>query len=142
MLCVSDQGNEVNEKECSTGASPQGSEECNMGPCVTNWYFTDWSNTVSNSQRQEKRNITALNSNPLHDIALCPSVFGAVWPRGAEEGVGVSDSRRGERGRWRRGLYWGQTSRDEGLQRGSLFGDNHVVQQPLDTGRTLGMKNE
>lgn len=47
MLCVSDQGNEVNEKECSTGASPQGSEECNMGPCVTNWYFTDWSNTCS-----------------------------------------------------------------------------------------------
>ncbi|XP_033957715.1 LOW QUALITY PROTEIN: ADAMTS-like protein 4 [Pseudochaenichthys georgianus] len=47
VLCVSDQGNEVNEKECSTGASPQGSEECNMGPCVTNWYFTDWSNTCS-----------------------------------------------------------------------------------------------
>ncbi|KAK5862231.1 hypothetical protein PBY51_017649 [Eleginops maclovinus] len=45
--CISDQGNEVNEKECSSRARPQGSEECNMGPCVTNWYFTDWSNTCS-----------------------------------------------------------------------------------------------
>ncbi|XP_031709035.1 thrombospondin type-1 domain-containing protein 4 isoform X1 [Anarrhichthys ocellatus] len=45
--CLSDQGSVVNEKECNSGARPQGSEECNMGPCVTNWYFTVWSNTCS-----------------------------------------------------------------------------------------------
>ncbi|XP_074509641.1 thrombospondin type-1 domain-containing protein 4 [Sebastes fasciatus] len=45
--CLSDQGSVVNEKECNTRVRPQGSEECNMGPCVTNWYFTGWSNTCS-----------------------------------------------------------------------------------------------
>lgn len=49
VRCVSDQGDVVNEKECSSRARPQGSEECNMGPCVTNWYFTDWLKTVSNA---------------------------------------------------------------------------------------------
>ncbi|XP_074539403.1 thrombospondin type-1 domain-containing protein 4 isoform X1 [Halichoeres trimaculatus] len=47
VSCVSDQGAIVNDKECNTRARPQGSEECNMGPCVTNWYFTGWSNTCS-----------------------------------------------------------------------------------------------
>ncbi|XP_028437274.1 thrombospondin type-1 domain-containing protein 4 isoform X1 [Perca flavescens] len=47
VRCISDQGSVVNEKECNSRARPQGSEECNMGPCVTNWYFTDWSNTCS-----------------------------------------------------------------------------------------------
>ncbi|XP_073341029.1 thrombospondin type-1 domain-containing protein 4 [Pagrus major] len=47
VRCLSDQGNIVNDKECSSRARPQGSEECNMGPCVTNWYFTNWSNTCS-----------------------------------------------------------------------------------------------
>uniref|UniRef100_A0A8C7Z2Y3 PLAC domain-containing protein n=1 Tax=Oryzias sinensis TaxID=183150 RepID=A0A8C7Z2Y3_9TELE len=47
VRCVSDQGGVVNDNECNSRVRPQGSEECNMGPCVTNWYFTDWSNTCS-----------------------------------------------------------------------------------------------
>uniref|UniRef100_A0A7N8XH57 ADAMTS-like 4 n=1 Tax=Mastacembelus armatus TaxID=205130 RepID=A0A7N8XH57_9TELE len=47
VRCVSDQGSVVNDKECNSRLRPQGSEECNMGPCVTNWYFTDWSKTCS-----------------------------------------------------------------------------------------------
>ncbi|CAL8247271.1 unnamed protein product [Lota lota] len=47
VRCVSDHGNEVHEKECNSRLRPQGSEDCNMGPCVTNWYFTSWSNTCS-----------------------------------------------------------------------------------------------
>ncbi|CAJ1062342.1 thrombospondin type-1 domain-containing protein 4 [Xyrichtys novacula] len=47
VRCVSDQGAVVNDKECNSRARPQGSEECNMGPCVTNWYFTGWSSTCS-----------------------------------------------------------------------------------------------
>lgn len=47
MRCVTDQGSVVNDVECGSRAKPQGSEECNMGPCVTNWYFTSWSRSVS-----------------------------------------------------------------------------------------------
>uniref|UniRef100_A0A8D3BK65 PLAC domain-containing protein n=1 Tax=Scophthalmus maximus TaxID=52904 RepID=A0A8D3BK65_SCOMX len=47
VRCVSDQGSVVNDKECNSRLRPQGSEECNMGPCVTNWYFTGWSSTCS-----------------------------------------------------------------------------------------------
>lgn len=47
VRCVSDEGSVVNEKECNSRFRPQGTEECNMGPCVTNWYSTDWSNTCS-----------------------------------------------------------------------------------------------
>ena len=47
VRCVSDHGNEVHEKECHSRLRPEGSEDCNMGPCVTNWYFTGWANTVS-----------------------------------------------------------------------------------------------
>ncbi|XP_017537303.1 thrombospondin type-1 domain-containing protein 4 isoform X1 [Pygocentrus nattereri] len=47
VRCVSDYGNEVNEGECNARLRPQGSEDCHMGPCVTNWYFTDWTNTCS-----------------------------------------------------------------------------------------------
>ncbi|XP_026227157.1 thrombospondin type-1 domain-containing protein 4 [Anabas testudineus] len=47
VRCVSDEGSAVNEKECNSRARPHGTEECNMGPCVTNWYFTDWSKTCS-----------------------------------------------------------------------------------------------
>uniref|UniRef100_A0A3P8UUM0 PLAC domain-containing protein n=1 Tax=Cynoglossus semilaevis TaxID=244447 RepID=A0A3P8UUM0_CYNSE len=47
VRCVTDQGSVVNDVECSSRLRPQGSEECNMGPCVTNWYFTGWSNTCS-----------------------------------------------------------------------------------------------
>lgn len=109
MRCVSDQGSIVNDKECNSGARPQGSEECNMGPCVTNWYFTDWSNTVSNAhtQKRRKKHSLHLTANPQHDLPLCPSVFSTVWPWGAEERGGVSDSRRDQRGRRRRGLCWG-----------------------------------
>ncbi|XP_066539583.1 thrombospondin type-1 domain-containing protein 4 [Hoplias malabaricus] len=47
VRCVSNHGNEVSEGECNARLRPQGSEDCNMGPCVTNWYFTDWTNTCS-----------------------------------------------------------------------------------------------
>ncbi|XP_064803633.1 thrombospondin type-1 domain-containing protein 4-like isoform X2 [Oncorhynchus masou masou] len=47
VRCVSDHGSVVNDKECNARLRPQGSEDCHMGPCVTNWYFTGWSNTCS-----------------------------------------------------------------------------------------------
>ncbi len=52
VRCVSDHGNTVNDRECSDSdrLRPQRTEDCHMGPCVTNWYFTDWTNTVSSEQ--------------------------------------------------------------------------------------------
>ncbi|KAK7886027.1 hypothetical protein WMY93_025648 [Mugilogobius chulae] len=47
VRCVSEEGSEVNDRECNSRLKPQGSEECNMGPCVTNWYFSDWSQACS-----------------------------------------------------------------------------------------------
>lgn len=65
------------------------------------------------------------------------SVFGPVWPRGAEEGGAVSEARRGG-GRGRRGrLCGGQAGGDEGVQQGVVRAHHHVVQQPLDPGRRV-----
>ncbi|XP_033836930.1 thrombospondin type-1 domain-containing protein 4 [Periophthalmus magnuspinnatus] len=47
VRCVSEEGGVVNDKECNSRHKPQGSEECNMGPCVTNWYFSNWSQSCS-----------------------------------------------------------------------------------------------
>lgn len=47
VRCVSNHGNTVNDRECNDRLRPQRTEDCHMGPCVTNWYFTDWTNTVS-----------------------------------------------------------------------------------------------
>ncbi|XP_062394083.1 ADAMTS-like protein 4 isoform X2 [Sardina pilchardus] len=47
VRCVSNQGDIVSDGECNVRLRPQGSEDCHMGPCVTNWYFTDWTNTCS-----------------------------------------------------------------------------------------------
>ncbi|KAI1885902.1 hypothetical protein AGOR_G00208540 [Albula goreensis] len=47
VRCVSDHGNVVNDRECNSRLRPQGSEDCHMGPCVTNWYFTDWTHVCS-----------------------------------------------------------------------------------------------
>lgn len=103
MRCVSDQGSEVNEKECNSRLRPQGSEECNMGPCVTNWYFTDWSNTVSEyTCVPRKRQIQyAHNGHPPHDLhSQCSAQCGPGVQRrevvcltrgGVREGEGGGD---------------------------------------------------
>lgn len=67
VRCVSEQGGVVSDNECNSRLRPQGSEECNMGPCVTNWYFTDWSNTVSNTHTQKG---TSSSCDPQHDLPL------------------------------------------------------------------------
>lgn len=131
MRCITDQGSVVNDIECNSRARPQGSEECNMGPCVTNWYFTSWSKAVSET------GLTDVWSSGSGARLIPPfwlSVFGAVRPRGAEERRGVPDPRGGEGGRRRRRVCWGETSGDESLQRGSVRGHDRVVQQRLDTG--------
>lgn len=69
VRCVSDQGSTVNDIECNSGLRPQGSEECNMGPCVTNWYFSDWSNTCSAQcgPGVQKREVVCLTKGGVRD---------------------------------------------------------------------------
>ncbi|XP_028823974.1 ADAMTS-like protein 4 isoform X1 [Denticeps clupeoides] len=47
VRCVGDQGNVVNDGECNARLRPAGTEDCHMGPCVTNWYFGDWTSSCS-----------------------------------------------------------------------------------------------
>ncbi|KAL2084717.1 hypothetical protein ACEWY4_020235 [Coilia grayii] len=47
VRCVSNHGDVMSDGECNVRLRPQRSEDCHMGPCVTNWYFTDWTNTCS-----------------------------------------------------------------------------------------------
>lgn len=69
IRCVSEEGSVVNEKECNSRQRPQGSEECNMGPCVTNWYFTDWSHTCSAQcgPGVQKREVVCLTRNDIKE---------------------------------------------------------------------------
>lgn len=107
MRCVSDQGNIVNDKECNSRARPQGSEECNMGPCVTNWYFTDWSSSVSpGTHRDGESGLFTLTLDTIFHFVLS-AVLGAVWPRGAEEGGAVPHPGGSQRGGRRRRLCRG-----------------------------------
>ncbi|KAG1925972.1 thrombospondin type-1 domain-containing protein [Pimephales promelas] len=47
VRCVSNHGSTMSDRECNDRLRPQRTEDCHMGPCVTNWYFTDWTNTCS-----------------------------------------------------------------------------------------------
>lgn len=67
MRCITDQGSVVNDVECNSRARPQGSEECNMGPCVTNWYFTSWSKAVSGA------GVRTSSSSPAGAVGGSPS---------------------------------------------------------------------
>uniref|UniRef100_A0A3B5MRI5 PLAC domain-containing protein n=1 Tax=Xiphophorus couchianus TaxID=32473 RepID=A0A3B5MRI5_9TELE len=69
VRCLSDQGSVVNDNECNSRLRPDGSEECNMGPCVTNWYFTEWSNTCSAQcgPGVQKREVVCLTRGGVRD---------------------------------------------------------------------------
>ncbi|XP_027011408.2 thrombospondin type-1 domain-containing protein 4 isoform X1 [Tachysurus fulvidraco] len=47
VRCVSDHGDVVSDRECNTRLLPQISEDCHMGPCVSNWYISDWTDSCS-----------------------------------------------------------------------------------------------
>ncbi|TSL82598.1 ADAMTS-like protein 4 [Bagarius yarrelli] len=47
VRCVSDHGSVVSDGECNARLRPQVNEDCHMGPCVSNWYFNDWTDTCS-----------------------------------------------------------------------------------------------
>ncbi|XP_072917533.1 thrombospondin type-1 domain-containing protein 4-like [Hemitrygon akajei] len=47
IRCVSNQGDVVGEAECSGKQKPTESEACDMGPCVSAWFHTNWGSRCS-----------------------------------------------------------------------------------------------
>ncbi|XP_062962858.1 ADAMTS-like protein 4 isoform X1 [Cynocephalus volans] len=48
VRCVGNNGDEVSEQECASGPPPPPSREaCDMGPCTTAWFHSDWSSKCS-----------------------------------------------------------------------------------------------
>ncbi|XP_045857208.1 ADAMTS-like protein 4 isoform X2 [Meles meles] len=48
VRCVGSNGDEVSEKECASGPPrPPSREACDMGPCTTAWFHSDWSSKCS-----------------------------------------------------------------------------------------------
>lgn len=48
VRCVGDHGGEVNDRECAAGPPrPPSREACDMGPCTTAWFHSDWSTKCS-----------------------------------------------------------------------------------------------
>ncbi|XP_077012241.1 ADAMTS-like protein 4 isoform X2 [Tamandua tetradactyla] len=48
VRCVGDTGAEVSERECTSGPPrPPSREACDMGPCSTAWFHSDWSSKCS-----------------------------------------------------------------------------------------------
>ncbi|KAI5106007.1 thrombospondin type-1 domain-containing protein 4-like isoform X1 [Silurus meridionalis] len=92
VRCVSDRGSEVSDSECNARIRPQRSEDCHMGPCVSNWYFTDWTNTCSApcGPGVQKREVVCVSSGAVGecvkekpvDMKACnsgPCVAQAQW---------------------------------------------------------------
>ncbi|XP_008825308.2 ADAMTS-like protein 4 isoform X1 [Nannospalax galili] len=48
VRCVGNNGDEVSKQECASGPPPPPSREaCDMGPCTTAWFHSDWSSKCS-----------------------------------------------------------------------------------------------
>ncbi|EPY79577.1 ADAMTS-like protein [Camelus ferus] len=48
VRCVGNNGDEVSEQECASGPPrPPSREACDMGPCTTAWFHSDWSSKCS-----------------------------------------------------------------------------------------------
>nr|AAI17926.1 ADAMTS-like 4 [Mus musculus] len=48
VRCVGSNGDEVDKQECASGPPPPPSREaCDMGPCTTAWFYSDWSSKCS-----------------------------------------------------------------------------------------------
>ncbi|XP_060676616.1 thrombospondin type-1 domain-containing protein 4-like [Hemiscyllium ocellatum] len=74
IRCVSNQGNVVGEGECSAKQKPTDSEACDMGPCVTSWFYTDWSHkcSVDCGLGIQKRSVVCLNNEiEEHSASSC-----------------------------------------------------------------------
>lgn len=52
MRCIGNNGDEVSERECTSGPPrPPSREACDMGPCTMAWFHSDWSSKVGPKPR-------------------------------------------------------------------------------------------
>ncbi|XP_069796577.1 thrombospondin type-1 domain-containing protein 4-like isoform X2 [Narcine bancroftii] len=65
IRCVSNQGAVVGEAECKGKQKPSDSEVCDMGPCVSAWFYTDWASecSVECGVGVQKRSVHCLSHN-------------------------------------------------------------------------------
>ncbi|KAM6219031.1 ADAMTS-like protein 4 [Rhynchocyon petersi] len=69
VRCVGKNGDEVNERECISGPPrPPSREACDMGPCTTAWFHSDWSSKCSAECGTgiQRRSVVCLGSGEPH----------------------------------------------------------------------------
>uniref|UniRef100_G1L3V9 ADAMTS like 4 n=1 Tax=Ailuropoda melanoleuca TaxID=9646 RepID=G1L3V9_AILME len=69
VRCVGTNGDEVSERECTAGPPrPPSREACDMGPCTTAWFHSDWSSKCSAECGTgiQRRSVVCLGSGESH----------------------------------------------------------------------------
>ncbi|XP_059885347.1 ADAMTS-like protein 4 isoform X2 [Delphinus delphis] len=69
VRCVGSNGDEVSEQECVSGPPrPPSREACDMGPCTTAWFHSDWSSKCSAECGTgiQRRSVICLGSGETH----------------------------------------------------------------------------
>uniref|UniRef100_A0A452T9P0 ADAMTS like 4 n=1 Tax=Ursus maritimus TaxID=29073 RepID=A0A452T9P0_URSMA len=69
VRCVGNNGDEVSERECAAGPPrPPSREACDMGPCTTAWFHSDWSSKCSAKCGTgiQRRSVVCLGSGESH----------------------------------------------------------------------------
>ncbi|GAB5575500.1 thrombospondin type-1 domain-containing protein 4 isoform X1 [Prionailurus iriomotensis] len=69
VRCVGNNGDEVSERECASGPPrPSSRESCDMGPCTTAWFHSDWSSKCSAECGTgiQRRSVVCLGSGEAH----------------------------------------------------------------------------
>eukprot|EP00073_Rattus_norvegicus_P044299 XP_017446397.1 PREDICTED: ADAMTS-like protein 4 isoform X2 [Rattus norvegicus] len=70
VRCVGSNGHEVGKQECASGPPPPPSREaCDMGPCTTAWFYSDWSSKCSSE----------CGSGTQHRDIICVSKLGTKF---------------------------------------------------------------
>lgn len=72
VRCVGNNGDEVSEQECASGPPrPPSREACDMGPCTTAWFHSDWSSKCSAECGTgiQRRSVVCLGSGEAHGIS-------------------------------------------------------------------------
>eukprot|EP00079_Xenopus_tropicalis_P010540 XP_002935503.1 PREDICTED: ADAMTS-like protein 4 [Xenopus tropicalis] len=69
VRCVSNQGDEVGDGECSNRLRPRTNEACDMGPCVRSWFHNEWSLICSTECGTgiQRRSVFCLSSSPTDE---------------------------------------------------------------------------
>ncbi|XP_021121505.1 ADAMTS-like protein 4 isoform X2 [Heterocephalus glaber] len=71
VRCVGNNGDEVSEQACASGAPrPPSREACDMGPCTTAWFHSDWSSKCSAQCGTgiQRRSVVCLGSRETHRL--------------------------------------------------------------------------